>query len=86
MDFDKLIFQSISSKLVEEFEGTIWTVSKKGRSPDPLDRPPPLPLTLDACLNYSLGRLFHLNNNIDKEHFSLSSIIHSLMIDADFSL
>ena len=33
----KLIFQSVYPKLVLEFEGTIWTVSKKGRGPDPLD-------------------------------------------------
>ena len=29
--FFKLIFQSLYSKSVEEFEGTIWTVSKKGK-------------------------------------------------------
>ena len=34
LSFFKLIFQSVSSKLVEEFKGTIWTVSKKGRVPD----------------------------------------------------
>ena len=31
--------QSISSELVEEFVGTIWIISKKGRGPDPLDPP-----------------------------------------------
>ena len=31
----KLNFQSVSSKLVEEFEDTIWTVWKKGRGLDP---------------------------------------------------
>ena len=29
---DSFIFRSVSSKLVEEFEGKIWTVSKKGQS------------------------------------------------------
>ena len=30
--------------------------------------------------NYYLGKLFHFNNNI-----SLSLVIHSLMLDTDFS-
>ena len=38
--FDRF-FQSVSSTLVEEFEGTIWTVSKEGRGPDPWMPPPP---------------------------------------------
>ena len=37
--FFTLIFQSVSSKLVEEFEGTIWTVLKKGRGLVPLEPP-----------------------------------------------
>ena len=40
LSFSKLIFQSVPSKLVEEFEGTIWTLSKKGRGPNPLDPSP----------------------------------------------
>ena len=38
--------------MVEEFEGTISTVSKKGRGPHPLDAAAPLPplSPLDVCL------------------------------------
>ena len=53
----KPIFESVSStKLIEEFEGTIWTVSKKGRGLDPLDPPPPFPL--DAHLLVSATNIY----------------------------
>ena len=50
------IFQSVSAKLVEEFEGTIWTLSKKGRGPDP----PPL----DARLLYLFWLEFELKEHL----------------------
>ena len=52
--------------MVEEFEGTIWTVSKKGRGPDPLDPPA-------RCAPAAAGILF--NKVLGDIDFKLTGLI-----------
>ena len=63
--FIKLFFKSVSSKLVEELEGTTWTVLKKGRGVDPLD-PSPHPPTL---LMRTSKDIFRTESNIYEAAF-----------------